>query len=55
MGWHVDIGGLEACGEQFGVKMEDVGWCWSAFIDFFLRGDWGSLWPKGGTLIHNPT
>ena len=24
-------------------------------VYFFLRGDWGSQWPKGGALSHNPT
>ena len=48
-------GGLGARGERFGVRMGDVEWCCSAFIDFFLRGDWGSLWPKGGALIGNRT
>ena len=53
--WHGYVGGLGARGERFGVRMEDVGLCWRAFIDFFLRGDWGSLWPKGGALIGNRT
>ena len=55
MTWHGYVGGLGARGERFGVRMEDVEWCWRAFIDFFLRGDWGSLWPKGGALIGNRT
>lgn len=55
MAWHGYVGGLGARGERFGVRMGDVEWCWSAFIDFFLRGDWGSLCPKGGALIHNAT
>lgn len=25
------------------------------WFSFFLRGDWGSLWPKGGALSQNPT
>ena len=25
------------------------------WIYFFLRGDWGSLWPKGGAMSHYPT
>ena len=24
-------------------------------VYFFLRGDWGSVQPKGGTLSRNPT
>ena len=24
-------------------------------MDFFLRGGWGSLWPKGGALVHKST
>jgi len=55
MAWHGYVGGLGARGEWFGVRMGDVEWCWSALLDFFLRGHWCSLCPKGGALIHNAT
>ena len=55
MTWHGYVGGLGARGERFGVRMGDVEWCWSAFIDFFLRGDWCSFWFNVEALIPNPT
>ena len=55
VGHRCGVGGPGACREWFGVRMGDVGQCWSACIEFFLRGNWGSLWPKGGALIYHHT
>ena len=47
-------GAMGGCGEQFEVKR---GWGGAVleWFHFILRGDWASLWPKGGALSRNPT
>ena len=60
MGWYGDIKGRRGYEERFEVKRGGVGQ-FSVFsgvlewFSFFLRGDWGSLWPKGGAMSHYPT